>query len=260
VTNTAHTSAEQVADLLEGNLSAGEAMSVNAHLAGCDHCSDLRDAMLDVTAVLAAEGASVEPMPADIATSLQQAITEASAGAGTLDQGRIDNLPRPRSRRPMAWLAGAAAAVVLASAGVAGWRTLLQSGAGSSSSATAQQNQYNARHDAAAPTGGAAGSGTRPGPASSVARGRLDPFRPGSGASLLPGQVAEAARTLTGYHRLVEDVQPGTLPCATPSGNGPFAVVRWHGGPAVLHAEPSTRTATILDCPTASRVLFSTGY
>lgn len=258
MTPTAHASAEQVADLLEGNLSAGEAMSVNAHLAGCDHCRDLRDALLDVKAVLAAEGSSVEPMPVDIAESLQRAITTASAGSGTLDPARIDRVPR--SRRPLTWLAGAAAVVVLASAGVAGWRALPHSGGGSSSSA-ASQSQDRASNGYRVPIGGTAGGGTRPGPSGALpTRGLLDPFRVESEATLLPGQVPEAARTLTGYHRLVEDAQPDTFPCAAPSGSGPFAVVRWHGGPAVLHAEPSTRTATILDCQTASRVLFSTGY
>ena len=78
-----HPSADQIADLLDGGLPAAEAMSVNAHLAGCAECSDLRSALVDVTAVLAEEGATEWTMPADVAASLDEALAGAAANRST---------------------------------------------------------------------------------------------------------------------------------------------------------------------------------
>lgn len=259
MTPTPHASVDQVADLLEGLLPAGESMRVNAHLAGCADCRGQRDALLDVTARLAAEGASPEPMPADLAGSLHAAIISASAGVAAPGAHSADPLPFPRVRRPLSWLAGAAAVVVIAAAGVAGWRALPHDGAATSSSV---DGQYRAN-------GGEAGMGSSSGSGPAAASGRSpdEPLAPSTSKpleqvpALAPGRVAAAARNLASTGNTSYDARPlAQASCATPAGGATVALVRWHGSIAVLAVDISARTATILDCRTAHTVLYSTGY
>lgn len=259
MTSTPHASADQVADLLEGLLPAGEAMRVNAHLAGCADCRDRRDALLDVTALLAAEGASPEPMPVDLAESLHAAIISAGAGAAEPGAHSADPLPFPPARRPLSWLAGAAAAAVIAAVGVAGWRALPHDGAATSSSA---DGQYRAN-------GGEAGPASSPGSGPTAASGtRSDGLLPPSSSmppeqipALAPAQVAAAARSVASTGDTSYDVRPlAQASCATPPGGATVALVRWRGSIAVLAVDISARTATIFDCRTAHTVLYSTDY
>lgn len=250
MTAQTHPPAEQIADLLDAILPASEAMVVNAHLAQCRDCSDLRDALAAVTAVLAAEGAAAEPMPTDVAASVQQALNTAAERSHSLEARRRDLLRRRWPRLPLAWLGGAAAAVVLVSAGVAGWQGMIlhRSGSNNASSAESPQQSVVRGGHASLPVGGSAGSG------SDASKPSTRPAVP----DITPDEVADRARRLAASGGSASPAYEQG--CAAPSGIGPSVVIRWRGSLAVLHVQPGTRTADVLDCRTASRVLFTTGY
>ncbi len=257
-----HASAEQVADLLEGNLPAAKAMRINAHLTGCGDCRDLRDALVDVAAVLGAEGASAQPMPSDVAASLHEAIAAANAETRESFVEVVGAVRRPSPRTPWTWLAGAAAAVVVVAAGVAGVRALPQGGGSADSAASESQVQGRAAAGTPTPVPGSGAAAQHRG--SSQSRATLTPLPSSTPFSAVgpevvrPDSVAAAARRLSTSSNDTWASLHGR--CATPLGSGHFAVVQWLGRPAVLDAEPGTRTATILDCRTARTVLYTTGY
>ncbi len=247
MTQPQHASADLLADLLEGNVSAAEAMSVNAHVAGCAECADLRDALLDVSRVLAEEGAAPWQMPADLASSLDAAL----AAAGAERAGNVVSLgtARSRRRRPLTWLAGAAALVVVAGAGVAGWRAMAPEG-GSSSSASAP----NADSASVSPSDGAGNALTPSSRLPNIGNSTISNAISSVTAAGLPARARQLAAHPS--HR----VAPAAYQCADPLGDGISTVVLWQGKRAVLDVQPATRTATVLDCKTAVQSLYTTGY
>ncbi len=259
MTSPTHPPAEQVADLLDAVLPASEAMVVNAHLAQCRDCSDLREALATVTAVLAAEGAEAEPMPTDVAASVQQALSTAAERSHSLEARRRDLVRRRSPRLPLAWLGGAAAAVVLVSAGVAGWQGILDGGNADNSSSSGTVRDDLARGDDAHVPAGSRVEGGAAGSGGSKSRPSTPTTVPSSAVpDITPDEVADRARRLAASGGSASSAYDQV--CAVPSGTGPSVVIRWRGSLAVLHVQPGTRTADVVDCRTASRVLFTTGY
>jgi hypothetical protein len=85
--------------------------------------------------------------------------------------------------------------------------------------------------------------------------------------ALSPGTVSSYARRLADAGTtMTKSATPGQgsrpLPCALPDMplSVPVAVIRWHGAPAVLVVRRATRTAQVLACAAASRVLYTTDY
>lgn len=245
-----HPSDEQLADLDAGSLPAQQAMRVNAHVAGCDECRDLRAALSDVAALLADVGAIPEPMPVDVEASLHaalQAAQRAESGRRDFVAARADSTVPTMRRRLPKWLAGAAAAVVLTSTGVAAWQVLPHT-----------SSDYSADSGS-----GPEGLGSRVVPGGNAGAGKSQAYDDGEGSSfslrrVAPTAVANAARQLESYslHSRASDLRP----CAVPAGSGRRELIRWRGDPAVFVVRPAERSATVLDCATARRVLFSTRY
>lgn len=247
---TPHPTAEQLADLGAGTLPADEAMLVNAHVAGCADCRGLRDALPEVTAVLAAAGQVPEAMPADVATSLHAALRTTTAES-RFAVARVDaHVSATRRRRPAGWLAGAAAAVVVTCLGVAAWEALPHDGSDQGVASSAQSDRG---FDSSGPVGGSAPAGQDP----------LGEASLPDGASFVPdvtsASLAAAARRLS----MPSEQSNAVLPlgrCETPPGSGRLSLIRWHGELAVLRLQLATRTATVLDCSTPRRALFATRY
>ena len=69
-----HLSVDELADYLEALPGAGEAYRANAHLASCPRCQATRQQLLDVRALLVAEGATPLPMPAHVSAALDHGL------------------------------------------------------------------------------------------------------------------------------------------------------------------------------------------
>jgi hypothetical protein len=83
-----HLSADEVADLAEGLLDPSRAGEAERHLVVCAECRDVRDALADVSAMLAA--LPDEPAPAPVADRLDTALRAAAASSpegGTANVG-----------------------------------------------------------------------------------------------------------------------------------------------------------------------------
>ena len=245
-----HPSAERISDLLAGTLPATDAMDVNAHLASCDACGDTRDAVRDLTALLADEGATPVEMPPDVVVALDAAISRASAerAAGI---PRLQQVRRAGARRPLKWLAGAAAAVAIAGIGVAGLRAIPHTGSTANSSSAPSNDEAQGFNGLGFSGGAKSADGLPP------HNGKV-PGQTSALSSITTGQVPAEARRLAAAP--AKAVPPPTAHCAVPITGGPSTVVRFNGNRAVLTITRSTRTVTVYDCATATRSLFVTGY
>lgn len=256
MTQPEHPPAEQISSLLAGVLPSAEAMEVNAHLASCAACSAERNALLDLTALLADEGALPWEMPSDLAASLDTALARASAERA-VGIASIDPAHTSAGRQPWKWLAGAAAAVAIVGLGVAGLRALpdhpASHNAGTASNSAAGRHATYAQGqnpDGDSVTAGlpSAGGSSSPGPSSPEVAPAISST----------AEVPEIAR------RLSEDrakaVSPRAAGCAVPLTGGAATFVRFKGHRAILTIAPDTRLATIYDCATATKTLFVTGY
>lgn len=120
-----HPSAETVSDLVEGLLQPEDAATVEAHLAGCAECHDLRDALSDVRALL---GDLPSPrIPADVADRLDAALAGSPAlsrepdedgparsdGPSLQSSAPVDLTARRKRRRVLTGVGAAAASLVL---------------------------------------------------------------------------------------------------------------------------------------------------
>jgi hypothetical protein len=235
-----HLSVEQISDLLEGVLPAAEAMAARTHVATCDHCSQLSDDIRGVSSVLATEAAEEWPMPQDVVVALDavldRALAERACAVVPLDAAR-------RRRLRLGWLAAAAAAVVLAGTGYAGWQALAHGG----SSTTAVTRP----HTSTGSTGG-------PGHQGATTTTQTPTINMGNGSHrirpLTPAQVPVRARWLMAHPG--QRVAPRSVGCDVPVLTGVSTVVSWQGRDVVLLANPGTRQAWVLDCGTARRPLF----
>ncbi len=138
----AHPSPEEVDALLDP--SGGDA-HVGAHVAVCDRCTQVRDGLLQVRALLGEQARSLPPEPADLGARIAAALAaepplsgRPSATAGPLGGARdtrpttVVSLEERRRRRPWAtWLAAAASVAVI---GAGGTFLLGQLGGGASDS------------------------------------------------------------------------------------------------------------------------------
>lgn len=253
MTGDAHVSVDLIADLVSDLLTADEAIAVNAHLAGCTECADLRDALLDVTATLQDEAADPIPMPADVSARLDAAIAEAAQERAQPPVRQLSD----GSRRALRWLGGAAAAVVVVGLGVAGVRSIPQQSSDSNSSAPAADQQ------SSMDSSGSALGGAVPTP------GKDGGTFVGGGSAKTPDYGAEYAqaelRRVIDKARLISDnpaaaVSPSVAGCAEPPTDAIHSVVRFDGSLRVLNVDTASQTATVLDCVTANHVLFQATY
>ena len=244
MTPTSHPSAEQLADVVDGVLPVPELAPVQAHVEACADCRRLRDALAEVRAALAAEGATVLTMPVDVAASAHAALRELVPPTHP-----VHSAPTPspaeghrRRHRAASWLAGAAAAVVLATAAVAGLQAV-HPGAGDSSSDDAG-SAASFGDSPGIPIGGAAGGGKAP---------RY------TALAVSPDSLASAARQLAAQSptRFSYDFGGG---CPALAKSDSARLIRWRGRLAVLTVQPQTRTAIVSECSASARVLFSTRY
>jgi hypothetical protein len=241
VSQPEHPTGDQIADLLEGLTPAPAALELNAHLATCDACAAVRDAIMDVSVVLAAEAATPITMPADVAAALDGAIQRAGrerdAGATPIDPDAR------RRRRAVRWLTGAAAAVVVAGLVVVGIRQLPHQGTAESSAGTSPAQQQDS-----ALGGAAAGSTFK------TAGPNMVPSPGGRLAPPLDVRAAELAK------HPASATPPHSVGCSVPKGGGVSSAITFQGRRAVLRIDPARRTATVFDCRTASHVLVATRY
>jgi len=252
VTQPEHPPIEQISDLVAGLLPAAEALALNSHLAACPDCTEERTALLELSDLLAGEGASGIEMPPEVAATLDAAIARASS-----DRAAQVRSIAPGSH-PWRWLAGAAAAVLVVGVGFAGLRALPQGGTDTAASTTGPANRQQHRMTAASGTVGAAESDAVHPPTSSSLE--LPPAAGGDARLHLTSSadVAAAGRLLSARPALA--IAPGTLDCAEPPTGGVASAVSFEGQPAVLSVSPNTHLATVYDCATATRTLLVTGY
>lgn len=241
-----HLSADQISDLVEGILPAAEAMGANAHLATCDECSSLRDDVTNVSLVLAGEAARPWQMPADVASDLDALLRQAAADRGT-GVVPLEKQVR-RQNRGLAWLAGAAAAVVIAGVGFAGWQAVSGGAGTTQNAATTPSKTFGP-----SPTQGNTQQVKHPRCRFKHCGSNVHPI-----LAVTAAHVPLMARTLATHPE--SRVAPGSVGCQVPVIAGVSSVVTWHGQHAVLVANAETHKATILDCDTASLALFSTTF
>lgn len=248
MTSPVHPAPEQIADLQEGNLPAHDVIDVTAHVATCTECGALRDALLDVTAFLGEEGATDWQLPPEVAARLDGALSRASSDRAD-GVRHLGDERRSSTRQPLRWLAGAAAAVVIAGAGVTGWQALSNQHTSSTATSGDQENSGPDRPAIGQFAGGAAGAGVPSG------------IRTAAGVAREARRLAEGTRPPDGTAPLSTTATPRSGPqCATPTTGSRSHTVMFRGRFTVLSIDPATRMATIYDCATASRALFTTSY
>lgn len=126
----AHLDYDTLADLAEGLLSDARAASADAHLAGCAECQDRSAELVDVSRLLA--DAPVPPMPAELASRIDEALAAEVASAGP-----VMSIEAKRRHKRLRMLAVAAATAAVLGGGALAGHTLL-TGSVSSESQTAQ--------------------------------------------------------------------------------------------------------------------------
>lgn len=248
MTPSVHPSSEQISDLLAGVLPAAEVMELNAHLSSCAGCQRERDAVLDVIVLLADEGAVPLEMPADVASSLDAALSRASAERAP-SVTELASVRRSSGRQPWKWVAGAAAAFAVVSLGVAGLVALPKPDDNTTGATSAGHPAFD--------------QGLRPGESRdyatpSAAAGTLSD-QLSDLASLSPAEVAPQARRLSAA-TASGDAPPPYAGCAVPITGGPSTVILFKRRRAVLTVQPDIRVVTVYDCATATRPLFTTTY
>ncbi len=141
-----HASASDLARLSAGDLSPGKARRIRAHLADCGQCQQVCSELANVSLLLASVQAP--PIPAHLAARIETALAAESAqrvASEPASEGGRRDLPsrsragrrRPRKSSPLALRVMAAAAAVVAMAGIVFGLTRQQSPASSSSSGSA---------------------------------------------------------------------------------------------------------------------------
>lgn len=257
MTDYAHPSLDDLADMREGLLPDERVRELSAHVAMCGSCTTAAAALDDVQGLLADAGSMAVPVPDSVATSLDEALrraaAERAAGVTSLAERRTppERVASPHDRRPRwALVAGAAAAVVVL--GYAGINLLVHTSSDTDSSTSAAGSPGRSREQA--PPRAAAGQTA--GPANSAAKPSAAPLDKSS-PQLNPKTVAGFATALTDAPRHTRRaVACGTVQVSRGASAAP---VRWRGAPATVVVDPSTRRATVYDCRDDA-VLFSTPY
>ena len=234
----AHLDYDTLADLAEGLLPDTRAASADAHLAGCAECRDRSAEIADVTRLLTE--APMPPMPAELASRIDQAIAAEAASSGP-----VVSLDSRRGRRRIRILSAAAAAVVVVGGGaVVGHSLLTGSVTSDSGSAQSQPIQDRTGSPAAkrqpAPNalkgsgGGAAGTGG----GYLALRSGTDYTASGLGRQL-SGQLAQGDSRTT--EELATEQLSGCVRRVT-QGRMPLLVdiARYEGRPATVIVLPGT--------------------
>jgi len=278
-----HPSIETIADHLAALLPPEQQASVAAHLSDCADCTAAAEAVDDVSRLLAQTGAETVPMPAGVAAELDEALRSAGEqraaheavgqGATVVPLGRCAPAETPRrSRRSWPLLVAAAAAVV--AVGTVVISDLDLSPGGSADSSVARDALTNPASAGGASAGGASAGGASADPAqgagapASAAESELNsdnetdssaaPARPRL-TRLSPASLPRYAAGLTRASTQDVPVSRRCAPAPAPAGDV-ISTVRWKGAPATVVVDAEARQAAVLDCETASTVLFRTGY
>jgi hypothetical protein len=248
-----HPSMDTLADYCAELLSGPAADSVRRHLAGCARCASNADAIRQVPALLAAAGRSPLTMPDFVERRIDDALRGEGAASASSVVAAVAN-PTPdavrRTGPPARWplLAAAAAVVIAGTVGVV--RELSGSTADSPSASTAAPGRL-----PSASSGRSVPAQQRPGvpPEADKAGGPLTPQNLSSYADQLSRGVTS---------RLDARSTPSRTGCAVPSTSASDVVAtgRWLGAPAVVVVHRNIRRVIVLDCRTASTVLYSAGY
>jgi hypothetical protein len=249
-----HPSIDTLADYCAELLSGPAAETVRQHLLGCASCEADADAIRRVPAHLAAAGRSPLTMPDFVERRIDDALRSEDAARASNAVTAVTGITRkePRltpSQGRWTMLAAAAAVIVAGTVGV-----VRELGGGSTGTA---------------PSASTAAHGTLP----SAPPIRSVPARQGRGIPTeadkavgpltpqnLSSYAAQLSRTLSGKPETRDT--PSRTGCAVPSMSA-SDVVRtgwWLGAPAVVVVHRSIRRVTVLDCRTASTVLYSAGY
>lgn len=265
-----HPTVETIADYRAGLLRPPHQDSVLAHLSGCADCTAADQAVAEASAILADASADVVPMPADVATRLDEALRQAGAERADAAQGatvvpldrRAPSEASQRSRR-RTWPLLAAAAVAVVAVGTVVIDDLDLSPGGSADSSVAADAPADDVADDA-PGDPAPGAGVPESAAESElnsanetdnsaapSRSRLTRLS----AASLPKYAEGLTLASPAQYQVADRCAPAPAP---PS--DVVATVRWRGAPATLVVDRVARQATVLDCETASTVLFRTGY
>lgn len=242
-----HPTIETIADSRALLLPPEQQAYVTAHLSACADCAAAAEAVAEVSSLLAQSRADVVPMPDGVAAKLDAALRHAGAErASTVVPLARQPASAPRNRH-RAWplLAAAAAAVIAVSVVRIG--DLDPFGGSSTSSATARDSAADTPANGAAP----GAEGYRSSPNKSSARVHLEELSPAKLAPYADGIVADTAARAA--------VAKGCASVPTPDGDI-VSGARWQGEPAIVVIDPARREVTVLDCKTASLVLFRTDY
>jgi anti-sigma factor RsiW len=249
-----HPTLDTLADYLAGLQPFDEAGEVASHLATCASCSATAEAVRQVPNILAA-AASVSPtMPESVRHDLDDALRrEADTRTGPAETlaGRRTAKRSAIGRRVAGSLLAAAAVVVAIAGGVQ-----LASNRDDSNSASA---------------GSAAAGDTSVGSAAGGETSEAGPSPENQPVAKHPDERRLSPRNLTGYaHRLTATMTGQsatkfaklTADCATPerSPSDIVTVSRWEGAPAVVVVHPRAHRVQVLDCRTASVLLYATSY
>ncbi|MBA2561138.1 MAG: hypothetical protein H0V07_14865 [Propionibacteriales bacterium] len=271
MTDVAHPSLDDLADLHEGLLPKERADELSGHLASCGVCASAVASFDEVEAMLATAGSTPLTMPDPVAASLDEALRRAgversaavpslaerrTSSTGSVAEGASSAAGRPR----WVWLAGAAAATVLV--GYAGISLIDDTqrnsdSAGSDVSDAATQERPS---DARSP----AGRGT-------ATKGELHSVSPPSTApspaphSATPDNERVTRQSLAAYARALA-ARPSAFVAAPSCDAVPVgtkdsaAAIRWDDGPAVVVVDPAARLATVYKCSRHPSRLFTTPY
>ncbi len=258
MTDYAHPSLDDLADLHEGLLSHERSNELFAHLSACRVCSTAMASIDEVEAMLAESGKTELAMPAAVAASLDEALRRASVeratGVASLSDRRASSAhaaAAARHRPRWTLVAGAAAsALVIGYAGV----NLLGHTENSVTSSADSAPVSSAQSLDQKGTAGAGGAAEKTTPESTFdIPGRREP------RVVTRQTLATYAETLTARTGVGAT---GVPPCsAAPVDGGDLAAaVRWRGAVAVVVVDPAARRATVYDCGAAPARLFSTTY
>lgn len=251
MTTADHPSLDTIADYCALLLPMAEADAISAHLSLCTRCAANAAAVGQVPAILSGAARTPMPMPESVQRALDDAIrAESEARAGSvirLAGRRTPQAPSGLSRagRPLL----AAAAAVVAVAGIAGIIRSVDSSADGNS-----QTSSAAHYGQPTAAGAAAASGS----ASQQEDHQASP------PVLSPQNLPAYADRLTSGNRtgsLAPRLSRSTG-CAAPDtiASDVVTTARWHGARAVIVVDAVKRRVAVLDCRTASTLLYSSSY
>ncbi len=273
---TWHPTIEQIADHDAGSASAEDAQQVAEHLADCAQCRGVSEQLGQVSEALGVVGASIEPIPADVADRLDAALataaSEREAGVPSLaerrDQRSVAGTSSSDSTGPTArrgrWVLGSAAAVAVFAIGAAIASNGLQGGSGRSDSATSSADQEAGAHQDSSAGSGSSAPQAAPttkdsaSPEPEVNRLRQTPSLDAANVSQFAGRLS---RGEVGAMSVAVSRCRVPNPAAAAASQTPVsALVSYEGRSAVLQVERSPRRLTVYACPGPARVLYRSSY